>query len=175
MQKVVHERKCLGKCSDQSNFSVALAALHGGPLQLGAYQPVHIHPFLIRSYRMKKFLAMLSLITVLAASAAALTPVAVSAAPARPHQGFRCYVQDANFVQYTVPCDYHEVLKTDANGQVVAVLNYQDHAQLPPDAALPTTTLHSILHVDCGCIYDGDYAQTLTPSGEYHSHGPINQ
>jgi hypothetical protein len=123
---------------------------------------------------MKKVLVTLLLGTVLAASAAVLTPTAVSAGPALPHHGFTCFVQDANLVQYTVACDYHEVLKTDENGNVIAVLNYQDHAQLPPGAALPTTTLHSIFHVDCDCIYDGDYQQVLTPSGEYHSQGPIH-
>jgi hypothetical protein len=123
---------------------------------------------------MKKFLFTLAIVTLLASTVAVLAPASVSAAPARPHHGSRCFIQDANFVQYLVPCEYHEVLKTDENGNVIAVLNYQDHAQLPQEAALPQTTLHSIIHVDCGCIYDGDYAQTLTPSGEYHSYGPIN-
>jgi hypothetical protein len=103
-----------------------------------------------------------------------LRPPGVAAAPAQPQHGFLCFVQDANLVQYTVPCDYHEVFKTDENGNRIALLMYEDQAQLPPGAALPTTTLHSIFHVACGCLFEGDYGQILTPSGVYHSYGPIH-
>ena len=123
---------------------------------------------------MKKFLSILSIVTLLAASISLFAPATSFAAPAQPNQGNLCFVQDANLVQYTVPCQFHEVFKTDEDGNIVALLTYQDKAQLPPEAALPTSTFHSVIHVDCGCIYDGDYPMTLTPSGHYESHGPAN-
>lgn len=111
----------------------------------------------------------------LAVLAAMSLPTLVAAAPVRPHSGGRCFVQDANGVQYLDnECEYHEVLQYDASGRAIAVLNYQDRGQLPPGAALPETTIRFVLHVDCGCVYDGDYQAVLAPNGEYHSYGPIN-
>lgn len=122
---------------------------------------------------MKKYFVVVSVV-VLALTVCLITPSAALAAPARPEQGDICFVQDANLVQYVVPCKFHQVLKTDANGNVIGVLVYQDKAQLPPEAALPDHTVQSVIHVDCGCIFDGDYLMTLTPSGHYESQGPIN-
>ena len=123
---------------------------------------------------MKKVLAVLSIVSLLALTACLIPPSAAFAAPAEPVHGDICFVQDANMVQYTVPCEYHTVYKTDGNGNRIAVLNYQDKAQMPPEAALPDKMLQSVFHVDCDCLFDGDYMQTLTPSGHYESHGPIN-
>jgi hypothetical protein len=92
--------------------------------------------------------------------------------PADPNRGKGCLVRDANLVTYLDDdCNFHEVMK-NINGSLT-LLHYQDHGHLPPEAALPATAVQMILHVDCDCIYDGDYLETITPSGEYHSHGPL--
>lgn len=123
---------------------------------------------------MKRVLAVLSPVSLVALIVSVVMPSAAMAAPAEPVHFDLCYVQDANLVQYTVPCEAHWVYKTDGNGNRIAVLNYQDKAQLPPGAALPDKMYVSIFHVDCDCLFDGDYRQTITPSGHYESHGPIN-
>ena len=116
------------------------------------------------------FLTVMALAVVLTATIA--DPV--SAAPAKPHHGQGCFVQDANFVQYLDPdCEWHEVDQYDEAGNFIGVLNYQDHGHLPPGAALPAQTMVSIFHVDCSCPYDGDYRQVLMPNGAYHSQGPM--
>ena len=100
---------------------------------------------------------------------------AVSASPARPDKGEGCFVEDADLNQYLDPdCDFHEVFKYDNEGNVVALVYYQDHGYLPTGAVLPDEAVQFIVHVDCGCLYDGDYQVTLAPNGEYHSHGPLN-
>jgi hypothetical protein len=105
---------------------------------------------------------------------AAAVPGVVSAGPAQPNKEKGCLVRDADLVQYVDPdCNYHEVFKYDNRGDDLTLLHYQDHGQLPPGAALQATAVQVILHVDCDCIYDGDYLETITPSGEYHSHGPL--
>jgi len=105
----------------------------------------------------------------------AVAPGAVSAAPARPDRGEGCFVQDADFNEYLDPdCDFHEVFKYDKEGNVVALVHYQDHGHLPLDAVLPDEAVRFILHIDCQCIYDGDYQVTLAPNGEYHSHGLVH-
>ena len=105
---------------------------------------------------------------------AAAVPGVVSAGPAQPDKGTGCLVRDANLVQYVdLACYYHEVFKYDNRSNEQTLLHYQDHGQLPAEAALPATAMQMILHVDCDCIYDGDYLETITPSGEYHSRGPL--
>lgn len=123
---------------------------------------------------MKKVLAVLSIVSLLTLIPCIISPSSAAAAPAEPERFNLCYVQDANLVQFTVPCEAHTVYKTDGNGNRIAVLNYQDKAQMPPEAALPDKMYVSVFHVDCDCLFDGDYMQTLTPSGHYESHGPIN-
>ena len=104
-----------------------------------------------------------------------VAPWAVSAAPARPDKGEGCLVEDAASNEYLDPdCDFHEVFKYDKEGNVVALVSYQDHGHLPTGAVLPDEAVQFLVHVDCGCLYDGDYQVTLAPNGEYHSHGPLN-
>lgn len=111
------------------------------------------------------------------ALAGALTMVianSASAAPAVPNKGKVCWVQDANMVTFVDDeCEYHEVFKYDDAGNRIAVLNYQDHGHLPPEATFPEKTMINVFHVDCGCIYDGDYRIVVTSTGEYHSQGPM--
>jgi hypothetical protein len=116
----------------------------------------------------------LSVVFLLALVPYVIAPSTAVAAPAEPIYYDLCYVQDANLVQFTVPCNAHIIYKTDDNGDRIAVLNYQDKAQLPPEAALPDKMYQSVFHVDCDCLFDGDYMQTITPNGHYESHGPIN-
>jgi hypothetical protein len=102
-------------------------------------------------------------------------PEAVLSSPALPLQGKACIVDDADMNQYLdLDCDFHLVFKLDEEGNIVGLLNYQDHGQLPPEAVFPDQAIQFIIHVDCQCIFDGDYQVTLSPNGEYHSHGPLN-
>ena len=115
-------------------------------------------------------------LTVMALAAALTVTIAdsVSAAPALPQKGTICWVQDANMVTYVDDeCEYHQIFKLDEAGHIVGLLNYQDHGHIPPGAALPTTTMIAVFHVDCNCIFDGDYRVVLAPNGEYHSQGPM--
>ena len=100
----------------------------------------------------------------------------VSANPGQVEKGLDCLVTDANGVNYGDPtCTFHLVVKTDAAGNVVFV-QYQDHGQLPPGAALPTQALHAEIFVACGgCIFEGTYKYVVTPSGEYKSKGPFKK
>jgi len=123
---------------------------------------------------MKKLVVMFLTVMVLAMALTVAIADSVSAAPAKPNKGTVCWVQDVNLVIYVDDeCDFHEVFKYDEAGNVVALLNYQDHGHLPPGAALPTKTIVMVFHVDCNCIHDGDYREVVAPNGEYHSQGPM--
>jgi hypothetical protein len=128
----------------------------------------------IGRYPMNTSMVTFRAVMVAAVMLAAAVPGVASAGPAQPDKGTGCLVRDADLVQHVDPdCDYHEVFKYDSRGNSYTLLHYQDHGQLPPGAALPATAVQVILHVDCDCIYDGDYLETITPSGEYHSRGPL--
>jgi hypothetical protein len=71
-------------------------------------------------------------VIVVVALLVAVGPGAVSAAPARPNRGEGCLVQDTDFNEYLDPdCDFQEVFKYDKEGNVVALVHYQDHGHLP--------------------------------------------
>jgi hypothetical protein len=124
---------------------------------------------------MEKLIGTFGTVMVVVALLVAVVPGPVSAAPARPDKGEACLVQDADAIEYLDPdCDFHEVFKYDKAGNVVALVSYQDHGHLPLGAVFPDEAVQFIIHVDCQCIYDGDYQVTLAPNGQYHSHGPIN-
>jgi hypothetical protein len=114
-------------------------------------------------------------VMVIVALLVAVVPRAVSAAPARPDRGEGCFVEDAASIEYLDPdCDFYEVFKYDKEGNIVALVSYQDHGHLPINAVFPDEAVQFIVHVDCQCIYDGDYQVTLAPNGQYQSHGPLN-
>lgn len=122
---------------------------------------------------MKSLRIPLAITVALATLGLLLAPAPVLASPAHPHKGKVCWVHDANGVQYTDwDCDYQEVVKYDENG-IPILLQYHDHGHLPPGAALPHEAMKMILHVDCGCMYDGYYMEVLMPNGAYMSHGPL--
>lgn len=113
-------------------------------------------------------------VMVVVALLVAVIPGALSAAPAQHYKGEGCLVQDADLNEYLDDdCDFHVVFKYDKEGNVVALVYYQDHGHLPIGAVLPDEAMQFILRVDCQCIYDGDYQVTLAPNGKYHSHGPV--
>jgi hypothetical protein len=124
---------------------------------------------------MKTFRLALGALIMFATLLALVVPETVWASPAHPNRSKVCWVHDANGVQYTdLECDYQEVIKYDENGNAI-LLQYHDHGQLPAGAALPHEAMRMIMHVDCDCMYDGDYMEVLMPNGAYMSHGPINK
>jgi hypothetical protein len=98
-----------------------------------------------------------------------------STSPAQTFKYFGCFVHEADGVQYLdLNFKVHEVRKYDEAGNL-EFLHYSDHGTLPEDATLPSKTLHTTITVLCGgCIYEGTYREVITPSGEYHSSGPID-
>jgi hypothetical protein len=122
---------------------------------------------------MTKSLGTLLVGMVIAVALMLVVPMSVSASPAINFRDTLCFVRDANGVRYTVACQAHMVVKFDDAGNL-AFVHYEDHAKLPDGAALPATATHTIVHVDCGCFYDGDYVQVLMPNGLYMSYGPIH-
>lgn len=61
----------------------------------------------------------------------------------------------------------------DEEGNLIFI-KYQDHGTLPDGAAKPSEAPRSRFTFVCGgCPLEGEYEQVITPSGQYHSSGPV--